>query len=584
MKLPRQPFDLLGKPNRVSGDLDAGNQRERLSQGGQSLQFRKGGPLNIDHAILEVVEGESVQWSVERGPLDGFIHSAVTFTPDAGSVISGGWNGTLTAYDTNGEVAGHYVGHTSLVKSIAVSPDGGLLVSGAADQTVRLWNVQTFELLLTIFYDNQDRWVAWTPSGHYIASSDERADSFFGWHINRGPYRDADFVTARQLRKALYRPDIVNEVVRLRSVEKALQKAGDTGFKITELNHAMPPSFIVKAPSDQAQIGENSVTFILNFEANPEPLLKIDAYVNGIKVPGRSFDSGQQSDRLQNVRVPLQSGENKIKITASNRIGESVEHTLTVNRFGAPPPGEDGTLYLVAVGVNQFEHHDPGLVDLEFASADARAVDAALGAQAGKAYSNVKSILLTDGVELPTKANIENALSILSNVGPRDTVVLFLAGHGVNQGSDYYFLPRDTRLVNGTIDPSTAIGWEFLQQALASTVGRRILLVDTCHSGNAFNQRLDKDSRDENILLISATDHESLSIEDSEWGHGAFTYAFLQGLEGNADLYPDRLINIKELDSYISSKVREMTRLYQQPQQPTSAFSGIFKDFVFAKL
>jgi WD40 repeat protein len=38
-------------------------------------------------------------------------------------------------------------GHTSAAYTLAISPDGQLLVSGSDDQTVRLWNLQTGECL-----------------------------------------------------------------------------------------------------------------------------------------------------------------------------------------------------------------------------------------------------------------------------------------------------------------------------------------------------------------------------------------------------------------------------------------------------
>lgn len=167
MRLPQQAFDQMGEPRRIVGELDSANQGERLTQGQKTLRTRQGGPLNLDRAILELVDGNEVKWAIERGPVQGFFHGGITLTLDGQSVISGGANGRLVVYDEAGNEIGNFVGHSGVIKSLAVSPDGKLLLSGSNDQTVKLWNLQTFECLLTIFYDKEDRWVAWTPSGHY---------------------------------------------------------------------------------------------------------------------------------------------------------------------------------------------------------------------------------------------------------------------------------------------------------------------------------------------------------------------------------------------------------------------------------
>ena len=42
------------------------------------------------------------------------------------------------------------IGHTASVWAVAFSPDGNTLASGGADQTVRIWDVKTGELIKTL--------------------------------------------------------------------------------------------------------------------------------------------------------------------------------------------------------------------------------------------------------------------------------------------------------------------------------------------------------------------------------------------------------------------------------------------------
>lgn len=66
-------------------------------------------------------------------------------------------------------------GHSRRVESVAISPDGRMLASGSADQTVKLWNLQTGELLQTLKEDSSQAilggvWsVAISPDGQTLA-------------------------------------------------------------------------------------------------------------------------------------------------------------------------------------------------------------------------------------------------------------------------------------------------------------------------------------------------------------------------------------------------------------------------------
>src|SRR5262249_15581763 len=145
------------------------------------------------------------------------------------TVISGGANGELIAYSREGKSLGKFVGHVSEVWAVAPSPDGRYLLSGSDDQTVRLWNLKSRELLVTLFQGRDGEWVMWTPQGFYAASGP--GAELIGWQINRGPLREADYITAAQLRTHLNRPDIVARAIQLASAEAAAKEAHGADFK-----------------------------------------------------------------------------------------------------------------------------------------------------------------------------------------------------------------------------------------------------------------------------------------------------------------------------------------------------------------
>ena len=155
-----------------------------------------------------------------------------------------------------------------------------------------------------------------------------------------------------------------------------------------------------------------------------------------------------------------------------------------------------------------------------------------------------RSPLQKGGALEPTSANIHKALQIFKNAQPEDTVILFLAGHGINQGADYLFLPGDAKfnVKAKKWEKASVIDWRQLHSAIDKAQGRRIMVVDTCKAGNAYNPRLIKDADDAFVTVLAATDAETLAQERPALGHGVFTYSILQGLDGKADVEPDRQI------------------------------------------
>ena len=59
--------------------------------------------------------------------------------------------------------------------------------------------------------------------------------------------------------------------------------------------------------------------------------------------------------------------------------------------------------------------------------------------------ASVRRVLVNDGAagDAPTAANILDALGMLRNAQANDTVLMFLSGHGMNEGLNYNFLATD---------------------------------------------------------------------------------------------------------------------------------------------
>ena len=72
----------------------------------------------------------------------------------------------------------------------------------------------------------------------------------------------------------------------------------------------------------------------------------------------------------------------------------------------------------------------------------------------------------------------------------------------------------------------------------------------------------------DNVTVISAASGSQISGALQEKEHGLFTYYLLKGLGGDADYNKDKSINISELKSFVSAKVKEQAALNGREQTP----------------
>lgn len=607
------PQNTLAQPKRVD-KTPRSVVRARHKVGDLSLDVKTEGGYYA--AVLEIKKKRKVIGTITRDARSGHKHRSYTFTPDGRYVISGALVGRLGIYDLSGRQIGTFEGHLGVVTDLAVSNDGRFLVSASRDQTIRLWDVASTELLLSIFPGRDGQWIAWLPDGHYASSAD--GDRYIGWQLNRGVDRDADYFGADQFRQRLFRPDLIDDQIHallgLQTEKKPepefaaltpapdsqqkpktepepevvvgkYDKAVDTiqGFSIAALAEPdlAPPGFDIVSPRDKATTKQRELDVTLEFEDNPNPVERVEVFLNGSRTTSdatRGLGVSRKTDaHTETVRLALQPGENTIELVAYNAVGQQARR-LTVFLETAQQDGTRGTLYLVSVGVNEYDNLEQ---DLAFAAADATDFSRALAASTRGLYQDVKTVLIADGARAPTRQNILQAITLFKAATPHDTVVLFLAGHGVMEGTDYLFLPAEARLTPTGWDRTSVVPWQEIQQSLAGSAGRRILFVDTCKSGNAFNPRLVKDAADSNIVVMTSTDGETLAQERNKLGHGVFTYSILEGLKGKADTFKDGKITMTELNAYITNAVDSMTK---GEQIPVLHVPGGFKNFAFATL
>jgi len=455
------------------------------------------------------------------------------------------------------------------------------------------------EPLLSLFLAEDGRWIVWTPQGYYDASPG--ADSLLGWHVNQGPDKDGIYYPVDVFQKQLYRPDIINAVLRTRNVPRAIREVSlARGGQANPLDlrdgkrmaQIAPPSVVVKSENmapDEA--GKLTVRATLRSE-NDLSAQQAFILLNGTPIKAELHAGPTPREREIRQEIKLAPGHNEIKIIGSNEASRTpITPVGTVHFKPAGPKREiRPNLYGVAIGIREYKNQE---LNLRFASQDAHDFADALRRQEGTLYAKVELRVLTDAEA--TREKMLLALDWqLTNMTADDVAVIFISAHGFRDNQKNFFLA--THDVNPQSLRATALSDHDFLQIVQSMPGKRLVFVDTCHSGGITGAKGPEDSqpfadliRDlvapeyGAILFCSCTPREQ-SQEDASWGHGAFTKALLDTLsDPESDLPPekDQHLWVTELEHNIAHRVKSLTR---GQQHPVTQKSSEIRDFPVFRL
>jgi WD40 repeat protein len=118
---------------------------------------------------------------------------SVAISPDGQTLVSGSDDKTIKVWNLHsGELLKTLTGHLSSwflgvsVVCVAISPDGQMLVSGAGDKTIKVWNLHSGELLKTLTgHSKTVNSVAISPNGQTLVSvSDD--ETIWVWNLHSG--------------------------------------------------------------------------------------------------------------------------------------------------------------------------------------------------------------------------------------------------------------------------------------------------------------------------------------------------------------------------------------------------------------
>jgi WD40 repeat protein len=563
------------------------SERRRFSILHATLAHVSAPSLDLDPPIATAARWKIARWGKSDGPLvngrrialEPYEEAHALAISPAASTLVIGTEWALRAVGQSGAMKWSMRTPTA-VRTVSTSGDGRFALAVLADGTINWYAMTDGTLMLSLFlHADGENWVAWAPSGYYASSA--YGDTLVGWQINRGPDQAPDFFRAVQFERELYRPDLVSARWAGSAARSVADSANDSANDGRHLLEVAPPRVAVSILDESASIRPGLTRIRVTGESTGLPMHDVAVYVNEIPItPARErlLQTAETTRFVRDLDVPLEQAENSLRIEVFNGRSLGVTEKFVIGPSASVSAG-NGDLYILAVGANVFPALDRSL-NLSFAASDAREFADALLGHAHQ-FHKVHLQTLSDGGVLPVRAAVLAALEQLKQATGQDTVVVFLASHGVSDAAgNYFFVPRDAQradidtILDGKPLPtdSSLIGWLSFFDALRNTAGRRLLIVDTCQahdiSGHVQEYSLLKRSASSRIAFILASKADEESQEYTPGRHGLFTYALLEGLRGAADADRDGTTTVAEWFQFAAGVVDRLRDRRIGPQTP----------------
>jgi peptidoglycan/xylan/chitin deacetylase (PgdA/CDA1 family)/TolA-binding protein len=246
-------------------------------------------------------------------------------------------------------------------------------------------------------------------------------------------------------------------------------------------------------------------------------------------------------------------------------------------RSGATAPAEEPApsasfyreSWAVVVGIDQYQSWPR----LHYAVNDAKGVRDLLVRRYHFKPENVVTLLDGEATRAAILKALGDRLADPARVHRDDRVFVFFAGHGVTRKlpsgkSLGYLVPVDADRDNYQ---SQAISMTNFQDVSEAIPAKHVLFVtDACYSGVALTRGgasgtaglayLREVTRRSVRQMLTAGGADEEVADGGPQGHSIFTWALMQGLDGQADLSGDGFITASELAAYVGPTVSALSR------------------------
>jgi uncharacterized caspase-like protein len=220
----------------------------------------------------------------------------------------------------------------------------------------------------------------------------------------------------------------------------------------------------------------------------------------------------------------------------------------------------------VLVGISAYQNRD---LRLKFAAKDAGDLAASLRHQQGGLYREV-NIHVVPEASATRDTILSEILWLRRQTTQRDLAILFLAGHGVAEDVEYYFLTVDA-------DPDApsirGLPGTELRTQLRQIPGRTVALLDTCYAGALVQGQRTRDlpldisklvselsAPETGVAVYSATTNRQRAAELEALHNGVFTRALLDVLTGVYGQQGPAPIRVNSLATLLGERVLTLSQ------------------------
>ncbi|MBF8222416.1 OmpA family protein [Halomonas sp. 328] len=465
------------------------------------------------------------------------------------------------------------------LRHVRVHEARNLVVAQTQANELLFFDLATLTHHLTIVVKRNDQWIAYTPEGHFAAS--QRGTEGVYWSLGD------NYLPFEALRSRLERGHLVQQRL------QALMEGRRAPEPSPQEEAAIDPA-LFETPYEVRLVSASGIetdeeVYRLRLEVTkasdelPDPEFRY--VLNGRPiVQSRGFEEEAVWDGEEILGVErafsLQPGYNRIEAVLRFRDAELERQVVEVTRRERQSPAQlsaNTQLWFFGVGVSDYEI---ATQNLEFAHRDAEALAAMLESQEDGLFDRVNTRVLTNAEA--TERNVRIELNdFLRQASAEDLIVIFLAGHGVQDNEqNLYLMTHDADMQRPYTGMSIDRFRDFLQSRPINQ--KAVLMMDICHAGSMGPRRRGRITAEDavqqlsdgtgTVVFASSTGAQS-SLEDASFGggHGAFTAALLEALSGQADREAgngDGFNSIHEIISYTSRRVPQITQGAQHPTVP----------------